>query len=218
MTIRVLLVDDQQMVRAGFRLILDAEPDIEVVAEASDGHQAITLTATTCPDVVLMDIRMPNLDGIAATQAMVSSTPASRVIILTTFDDDTYVFSALEAGASGFLLKNSPPEELVAAIRVVASGDALLAPSVTRQVISEFARRPHGGNRSLSITELTQREQDVLIEVAAGLSNAEIAAKLFVSEGTVKTHVSRLLMKLSLRDRTQAVIYAYENGLVQPSR
>lgn len=217
MTIRVLVADDQQMVRAGFRLILSAEPDIEVVAEASDGGEAVTLARQLRPDVVLMDIRMPTLDGLAATRKLLVDAPAgvARVIVLTTFDDDEYVFGALQAGASGFLLKNSAPERLIDAIRVVAGGEALLAPSVTRQVIDEFARHPA---RRVApppeLSELTDRERDVLREIATGLTNAEIAARLYVSEATVKTHVSRLLMKLGLRDRVHAVIYAYEHGLV----
>ena len=217
MTVRVLVADDQQMVRAGFRLILSSEPGIEVVAEAQDGAEAVVLATRTSPDVVLMDIRMPVLDGLEATRRIVASAASStpRVIILTTFDEDALVYGALHAGASGFLLKSSPPEQLVEAIRVVAGGEALLAPSVTRQVITEFVRRPSGSTAPPpEVSLLTDRERTVLEEVASGHTNAEIAARLFVSEATVKTHVSRILMKLGLRDRVHAVIYAYENGVV----
>lgn len=215
MTIRVLVADDQQMIRAGFRLILSAEPDIEVAGEAADGAEAVTLARQLRPDVVLMDIRMPTLDGLEATRQLLAEVPAgvARVIVLTTFDDDEYVFGALHAGASGFLLKNSAPERLIDAIRVVAGGEALLAPSVTRQVIDEFTRRPARQAAPPVLSELTERERDVLQEIAAGLTNAEIAARLYVSEATVKTHVSHLLMKLGLRDRVHAVIYAYQHGL-----
>ena len=215
MTIRVLVADDQQMIRAGFRLILSAEPDIEVAGEAADGAEAVTLARQLRPDVVLMDIRMPTLDGLEATRQLLAEVPAgvARVIVLTTFDDDEYVFGALHAGASGFLLKNSAPERLIDAIRVVAGGEALLAPSVTRQVIDEFTRRPARQAAPQVLSELTERERDVLQEIAAGLTTAEIAARLYVSEATVKTHVSHLLMKLGLRDRVHAVIYAYQHGL-----
>lgn len=218
MTIRVLIADDQQMIRAGFRLILAAETDIEVAGEAGDGAEAVALARTLRPDVVLMDIRMPVLDGLEATRRLLAdgAETGARVIVLTTFDDDDYVFTALRAGASGFLLKNSPPERLIDAIRVVATGEALLAPSVTRQVIDEFARQPAPRTTAATaLSELTEREQAVLLEIAGGLTNAEIAARLYVSEATVKTHVSHLLMKLGLRDRVHAVIYAYENGLIQ---
>ena len=215
--IRVLLVDDQAMVRAGFRLILSAEPDIEVVGEASDGLEAITAARRHRPDVTLMDVRMPRLDGIAATARLTAEGPAlTRVVVLTTYDIDSHVYDALRAGASGFLLKNAPPEELVQAIRVVASGGALLDPAVTRRVIEEFARSPSPGPVPPEVAGLTEREREVLELVAQGLSNAELAATLVVSEATVKTHVARMLAKLGLRDRVQAVVFAYEKGLVRP--
>jgi DNA-binding NarL/FixJ family response regulator len=210
--IRVAIVDDQAMVRAGFRLIVQSQNDMQVVGEAGDGQEAIDLVRRERPDVVLMDIRMPQLDGIAATRQVASMT---HVVILTTFELDEYVFDALAAGASAFLLKAAPPEDLVRAIRVVAEGDALLAPSVTRRLISEFAKRPQpAAARSKELETLTEREREVLSEVAHGLTNAEIAARLHVSEATVKTHVAHLLDKLRLRDRVQAVILAYETGLV----
>ncbi len=212
MTIRVAIVDDQAMVRAGFRLIVEAQPDMAVAGEAADGRQAIELVGGERPDVVLMDIRMPNLDGIAATRRIAAQT---RVVILTTYELDEYVFDALAAGASGFLLKAAPPEDLVRAIRVVAAGDALLAPSVTRRLIEEFARRPEPATRaSRRLEGLTERELDVLKQLGRGHTNAEIAANLHVAETTVKTHVAHLLDKLDLRDRVQAVIVAYEAGLV----
>ena len=221
MSIRVLLVDDHALVRTGFRMVLDIEPDIEVVGEAADGHQAIHSAARLAPDVVLMDVRMPGLDGIAATRAIVAAVrgdgdpPAPKVLILTTFDLDEYVFDSLTAGASGFLLKDVPPEQLTADIRAVAGGDALLAPAVTRRLIDEFVQ---GGRRRTTLPpelgELTPRELQVLQLVAQGLSNAEISTALVVEETTVKTHVSRLLAKLGLRDRVQAVVLAYESGLV----
>ncbi len=222
MSIRVLLVDDHALVRTGFRMVLDSEPDLEVVGEAADGQQAIHSAGRLAPDVVLMDVRMPGLDGIAATRAIVSAardgasddTPAPKVLILTTFDLDEYVFDSLTAGASGFLLKDVPPEQLIAGIRSVAAGDALLAPAVTRRLIDAFVQ---GGRRSTlpppELEELTPRELQVLQLVAQGLSNAEIATALVVEETTVKTHVSRLLAKLGLRDRVQAVVLAYESGL-----
>jgi DNA-binding NarL/FixJ family response regulator len=219
-SIRVLLVDDHALVRTGFRMVLDIEPDIEVVGEAADGHQAIHSAARLAPDVVLMDVRMPGLDGIAATRAIVGAeraggAAAPKVLILTTFDLDEYVFDSLTAGASGFLLKDVPPEQLTAGIRAVAGGDALLAPAVTRRLIDEFVQ---GGRRRSAmapeIEALTPRELQVLQLVAQGLSNAEISAALVVEETTVKTHVSRLLAKLGLRDRVQAVVLAYESGLV----
>jgi DNA-binding NarL/FixJ family response regulator len=216
MTIRVLLVDDQALVRAGFRMILDAEPGVEVVAEAGDGREAIEAVARHSVDVALMDIRMPNVDGIEATRRIVRTSPATRVLMLTTFDLNDYVYEALRAGASGFLLKDVPPEQLVEAIHVLAAGEALLAPSVTRRVIEEFTRRPalrEGPPPELS--ELTARELDVLRLIARGCSNAEIARDLFVGESTVKTHVARILQKLHLRDRVQAVVFAYESGLVR---
>ena len=211
MSIRVLLVDDHALARTGFRMVLDTEPDIEVVGEAATGPQAIHSARRLEPDVVLMDVRMPELDGIAATRAIAG---AARVLILTTFDLDEYVYDALGAGASGFLLKDVAAERLFDAVRVVAAGDALLDPSVTRRLVSEFARlRPR---RPPKLDELTPREIDVLRLLAEGLSNAEIADRLIVSDETVKTHVSRVLLKLNLRDRTQAVVAAYESGLVVP--
>jgi DNA-binding NarL/FixJ family response regulator len=210
--IKVALADDQALVRTGFRLIVQSQPDMEVVGEAADGREAIALVQRQSPDVVLMDIRMPNLDGIAATKQVSTQT---KVIILTTFELDEYVFDALAAGASGFLLKAAPPEDLIKAIRVVAQGEALLAPSITRRLIEEFGKRPERmPSKSKELETLTDREQEVLKEVAKGLTNAEIAAHLHVSETTVKTHVAHLLDKLELRDRVQAVILAYESGLV----
>jgi len=217
--ITVLLADDQAMVRAGFRMILESQPDIEVVAEAANGEQATAATRRLRPDVVMMDIQMPGSDGLAATRRITSDTEQhSRVIILTTFERDEYVFEALHAGASGFLLKNAPPEQLIDAVRVVASGDALLAPSVTRRIIEQFARRPVDPDVRERLESLTQREREVLVMLARGNSNSELAAALFVSEGTVKTHVSSLLTKLEVRDRVQAVVLAYESGLVTPGR
>jgi len=210
--IRVAIVDDQAMVRAGFRMIVESQSDMKVAGEAADGQEAIDLVGREKPDVVLMDVRMPRLDGIAATRQIVSAT---RVVILTTFELDEYVFDALAAGASAFLLKAAPPEDLIKAIRVVAQGDALLAPSVTKRLIEEFAKRPEPTNKKpKELQTLTDREQEVLKEVARGLTNAEIATELHVSETTVKTHVAHLLDKLELRDRVQAVILAYEAGLV----
>ncbi len=217
--VRVLIVDDQVLVRTGFRMILEAEPDLEVVGEASDGIEAVSQARALKPDVVLMDVRMPEVDGIEATRQLLGSGDAeAKVVMLTTFDMDEYVYEALRAGASGFLLKDVPPEQLVAGIRAVASGDALLAPSVTRRVIEEFVRRPPDSVRAQPerLSELTARELEVLKLIARGLSNAEIAKELFVSETTVKTHVAHVLMKLNLRDRVQAVVLAYESGLVQP--
>ncbi len=219
MSVRVLLADDEQLVRAGFRLILESEPDIDVVGEAGNGAEAVEMTRTLDPDVVLMDIQMPRMDGLEATRQIgaLGRKETSRVLILTTFELDDYVYEALRAGASGFLLKRTPAADLVAGIRVVADGDALLAPSVTRRLIDQFASRPPGkGADSHAIEELTEREREVLSLVARGLSNAEIAETLVVSEGTVKTHVKRIFMKLDLRDRTQAVIFAYDAGLVEP--
>jgi DNA-binding NarL/FixJ family response regulator/class 3 adenylate cyclase len=216
--IRVLLVDDQALVRTGFRMILDAEEDMDVVGEAANGKEALSEARRLRPDVVLMDVRMPELDGIEATRRLLANDGInSKVVMLTTFDMDEYVYEALQAGASGFLLKDAPPEQLVAGIRAVCSGDALLAPSVTRRVIEEFVRRPPDAVRPAppEIEELTPREYEVLKLIARGLSNAEIAQSLVVSETTVKTHVARILMKLQLRDRVQAVVMAYESGLVQ---
>jgi DNA-binding NarL/FixJ family response regulator len=215
--IRVLLADDHTMVRAGFRLILSSEPDVTVVGEAADGVEAVAAARRLRPDVTLMDVRMPRMDGIAATRRLLAEGPApTRVVVLTTFDVDSHVYDALRAGASGFLLKNAPPEELVQAIRVVAAGGALLDPAVTRRVIEEFARSPAPGPVPPAVAGLTDREREVLHAVAQGLSNAEIAASLVVSEATVKTHVARMLAKLGLRDRVQAVVFAYEHGLVRP--
>ena len=219
MSISVLIVDDQSLVRAGFRMILDAEPGIDVVGEAADGLEAVLAARQTRPDVILMDVRMPNVDGLEATRRLLDGQEVGpRILILTTFDLDEYVYEALRAGASGFLLKDTPPEQLVEAILVVARGDALLAPSITRRVIEEFVRRPQAATGSIApeLDELTAREREVLILIAKGLSNAEIAREAFVSETTVKTHVAHILMKLRLRDRVQAVVFAYENGVVQP--
>ena len=237
MSIRVLLVDDQALVRAGFRMILDAEEDIEVVGEAADGEQAVSSAARFKPDVILMDVRMPNMDGIEATRKIVGSgdngqtmslqddgaDPAldrPRVLMLTTFELDEYVYESLRAGASGFLLKDVPADQLVAGIRVVAEGEALLAPSVTKRLIQDFsaarAAKAAEENPPSGLDELTAREMEVFKLIARGFSNAEIAGELIVSETTVKTHVARILMKLGLRDRVQAVVLAYESGLVQP--
>jgi len=229
--IRVLLADDQAMVRAGFRLILDSEPDLEVVGEAEDGAAAVAVARSLRPDVVLMDIQMPVLDGIAATRRLLlpdtavgaarigteagAHELATRVLILTTFERDEYIFAALRAGASGFLLKNAPPEDLIAAVRIVAAGEALLAPSVTRRIIAEFAALPPPRVAAPEFADLTEREVETLRLVARGLTNAEIAAALFVGESTVKTHVSNVLSKLGLRDRVQAVVWAYEGGVVR---
>jgi DNA-binding NarL/FixJ family response regulator/class 3 adenylate cyclase len=216
--IRLLIVDDQALVRAGFKMILEAEPDMDVVGEAADGLAAVDAVRRLEPDVVLMDVRMPEVDGIEATRRLLGEGASAKVVMLTTFDMDEYVYDALQAGASGFLLKDVPPEQLVVGIRAVATGDALLAPSITRRVIEEFVRRPPSAARTLppKLEELTARELEVLKLIARGLSNAEIAKQLFVSETTVKTHVAHLLMKLGLRDRVQAVVLAYESGLVQP--
>jgi DNA-binding NarL/FixJ family response regulator len=214
---RVVLADDEAMVRAGFRMILESEPDIQVVGEAESGEQASKTVRRLRPDVVLMDIQMPGGDGLEATRRITASPDlASRVVILTTFERDAYVFDALRAGASGFLLKNSSPEDLIHAVRVVAAGDALLAPSVTQRIIQQFAQRPVNSALAERLESLTQREHEVLVKLAGGNSNAELASELFVTEGTIKTHVSSLLSKLGLRDRVQAVILAYESGLVTP--
>jgi DNA-binding NarL/FixJ family response regulator len=217
LSIRVLIADDQSMVRHGFRMIVGGEADMEVVAEASDGEQAVAAARRFSPDVVLMDIRMPRVDGIAATRTVLEADAPPRVLILTTFDLDEYVYEALRAGASGFLLKNASPEDLVDAIRVVARGDALLDPAVTRQVIESFVQaRPSDTTPAAGLDDLTPREHEVLVLLARGLTNAEIAEQLVVGAGTVKSHVANVLMKLGLRDRTQAVILAYESGLVRP--
>jgi DNA-binding NarL/FixJ family response regulator len=218
--IRILLVDDQALVRAGFRMILDAETEMEVVGEAADGREAIDQVRSLRPDVVLMDIRMPELDGLEAARRILGSNndDAPKILMLTTFDLDEYVYEALRAGASGFLLKDTPPEQLVAAIHVIAQGEALLSPSITRRVISEFVKGtgPKPQAQFPRLEDLTARELEVMKAIARGLSNAEIAKELFVSETTVKTHVARILMKLGLRDRVQAVVLAYEAGVVQP--
>ena len=216
MTIRVLIADDQELVRAGFRKLLDAEDTITVVGEAVDGGQAVALATRVAPDVVLMDIRMPRMDGLEATRRITGST-AVQVLILTTYDLDEYVFEALRAGASGFLLKDCPPESLVSGIATVARGDALLAPSVTRRLIAEFARRPPDAPRP-ALPDLSPRETQVLIQVARGLSNREIAGQLFLGEATIKTYVGNILAKLGCRDRVQAVVAAYEAGLIQPGQ
>ena len=215
--IRVLLADDQALVRSGFQMILSAQPEIEVVGEADSGRQAIDLANRLAPDVILMDVRMPNVDGLEATRRLVELGTTARIVILTTFDLDEYVYAAIRAGASGFLLKDVRPQQLVEAIEVVAAGDALLAPSVTQRLLARFAEaltRPE--ERASELSLLTERELEVLKLVAAGLSNAELAERLFLSETTVKTHVSSVLRKLSLRDRVQAVVLAYEAGLVRP--
>jgi DNA-binding NarL/FixJ family response regulator len=216
----VLLVDDQPLLRVGFRMVLESQDDLTVVGEAGDGAEAVRLTAELEPDVVLMDVRMPELDGIEATRRIVASGSSSRVVVLTTFDLDEYAFAALRAGASGFLLKDVPPADLLTGIRAVASGDAVIAPSVTRRLLDSFAHQLHppasAAARGALPAGLTARELEVLDELARGLSNAEIAARLVLSEATVKTHVGHILSKLGLRDRVQVVVFAYETGLVQP--
>jgi DNA-binding NarL/FixJ family response regulator len=212
--IRVVVADDQELVRTGFRLLLERVAEIEVVDEAGDGAAAIEAVRRRVPDVVLMDIRMPHVDGLTATRRIVADGSATKVIVLTTFDEDDYVYDALRAGASGFLLKSSPTERLIEAIRTVASGEALLDPAVTRRVIEEFGRQPARAPLPRELDRLTDRERQVLREVAGGYSNAQIASRLVVAEATVKTHVARTLAKLQLRDRVQLVIYAYEHGLV----
>jgi DNA-binding NarL/FixJ family response regulator len=220
--IRVLLVDDQELMRSGLRMVLEEQPDLLIVGEAADGDQAVRATAALDPDVVVMDVRMPGVDGVEATRRIIAATPRSRVLILTTFDLDEYAFSALRYGASGFLLKDVPPAQLALAIRHIADGDAVVAPGVTRRLLDAYAdrlpdlrqqtRREPGG----PLSTLTEREREILVAVAAGLSNTEIAAKLYLAEATVKTHLGRILKKLGLRDRVQAVVYAYQIGLVRP--
>jgi len=217
MTVRVVLADDQDLVRAGFRVILTGEDDIDVVGEARDGAEVVRIAGQTRPDVVLMDVQMPGTDGIAATEQITDAGGDVRVVMLTTFDDDEYLFRALRAGASGFLLKNARAEELVDAVRRVAAGDSLLAPAVTERVIRRATSGPVGPQQpDPRLADLTEREREVLALLARGQSNAEIAGALFVSETTVKTHVSRVLLKLDLRDRTAAVVFAYENGVIRP--
>ena len=215
MTIRVIVADDQSMVRAGFRMLLGGEDDIEVVAEASNGLEAVDKAARYDPTVVLMDIRMPELDGLEATRRILAADDTARVLILTTFDLDEYVYEALRAGASGFVLKDEPPEQLLAAIRTVAAGDALLSPAVTRRVIAQFTRIPRP-TPPKELGDLSEREREVFRLIARGLSNGEIAQELFISETTVKTHVTHILAKLGLRDRVQAVVLAYQSGLFEP--
>jgi len=221
-SIRVMLVDDHQMVRSGFRAILGTEPGIEVVGEAADGAEAIRLAAELAPDVICMDVQMPGMDGLEATRCIVADSSSSGVLVLTTFDRDDYLFAALEAGAAGFLLKNASPEKLIEAVRVVASGDALLAPDVTRRVIARATGGQAGGatvdrpEPDARLAELTDREHEVLTLLARGLANAEIARELWLGEATVKTHVSKILQKLGLRDRVHAVVFAYENGVAVP--
>ena len=214
MSVRVVLVDDQALVRAGFRMVLEFSGGITVVGEAGDGAEALRLLRTVDADVVVMDVRMPVLDGVAATREICAAGPTPRVLVLTTFDTEADAFAALQAGASGFLLKNVPPEELVAAIHVIATGDAVVAPRITRRLLDRFASRLTPA--TAAVDGLTEREHEVLLHVAQGLSNAEIAARLVVSDATVKTHVGRILAKLGLRDRVQAVVLAYESGLVKP--
>ncbi len=217
MSVGVLIADDQALVRAGFRMILEAHPDLRVVGEATNGAEAVEMSRTERPDVVLMDIRMPSMDGLEATRrVMAGPSPQPRVVILTTFDLDEYVFEALQAGASGFLLKDTPPEHLAAGIRTVAAGESLLAPSVTMRLVESFVRANERAPRPPELDELTPRELEILGLIARGLSNAEIAEQLVVSATTVKTHVARVLAKLGLRDRVQAVVLAYETGVVQP--
>jgi DNA-binding NarL/FixJ family response regulator len=228
MTIRILIVDDELLVLTGLRMMIETQPDLEVVGEAHDGAEAVEMAAELGPDVVLMDIRMPGMDGLEATRQITGTVPADddgtapRVLVLTTFELDEYVYEAVRAGASGFLLKRTPPEDLLEGLRIVASGDALLAPSVTRRLMSEFSRATAEGPqatdvRNRELDRLTEREREVLVLIAQGLSNREIASQLYVGESTVKTHVKRILMKLALRDRVHAVVFAYETGLIAPS-
>ena len=217
--IRVIIADDQALVRGGLKMILEAQPDIHVVAEAADGVQAVDLATRLHPDVILMDIRMPRLDGIDATRRLVEVAPQTRIVILTTFGLDRYVFEGLQAGASGFVLKDSPPSELVHAVRVVAGGEVLLSPAITAKLIATYVQRhPDAGHRSERMQTLSPREMEVLRLVVDGKSNSEVAAVLFLTENTVKTHMTRILQKLDVRDRVQAVVYAYESGFVQPGR
>lgn len=221
--IRVLLVDDQELMRMGFRMVIDSQDDLRVVGEVANGRQALAAVARLSPDVVLMDVRMPEMDGVEATRRLVDANSAARVIILTTFDLDEYVYAALRAGASGFLLKDAQPADLLSAIRAVAAGDAVVAPSVTRRLLSTYAHRlptqpTPGPDERSRLAQLTAREDEVLLLVARSLSNAEIAAELVLSEATVKSHVGRILAKLDLRDRVQIVVFAYENGLITPAQ
>jgi DNA-binding NarL/FixJ family response regulator len=220
MTTRVLLADDQELMRMGFRMVMDTQPDLEIVGEASNGAEAVEATRNLAPDVVLMDVRMPQLDGVEATRRIVGAQSSARIIILTTFDLDEYVYAALRAGASGFLLKDAPPRDLLSAIRAVASGDAVVAPSVTRRLLSSYAHRlpAPGVAEDQRMELLTAREREVMLEVARSHSNAEIAERLVLSEATVKSHVGRILSKLDLRDRVQIVVFAYETGLITPTR
>lgn len=215
--IGILVCDDQALVRGGLRMMLEAQPDLEVVGEAADGREAVDLAVRLGPDVILMDIRMPYLDGIEATRRLLDRAPQDRrVLVLTTFDDDEYVYAALKAGASGFLLKSAPPSELVRAVRLIHEGQALLAPEITRRLVADFVRRPPPTAAHAGLPELTEREVEVLKSIAIGRSNAEIAQTLFISEATVKSHINRIFAKLHLRDRVHAVILAYERGLVEP--
>jgi DNA-binding NarL/FixJ family response regulator len=214
--ISVVVADDQALVRGGFQLILDAQEDLEVVGQAENGREAVALVRQLRPDVVLMDVRMPLLDGIAATRQILAEELPTRVLVLTTFDNDEVVYDAMRAGASGFLLKSAPPSRLVEGVRLVAEGDALLAPTITRRLVEEFVRRPRPGSETPGLADLTDREREVLVDIARGLSNGEIAAHFVVSEATVKTHVNRIFQKLGVRDRVHAVVFAYETGLVQP--